>query len=218
MKNCLLLVMSLTMALLSGSPAIDRGAAAAFAQGGKNSSLQASIFFTANSAGIHDGDGKGIYIDGVDGTVCYLNSGSGDLSFQQDASRTKTPRTGYVDYTNPVAPAVSLGVQYPTGTTTQYPSFMAHSYAMLQMPIGSTKLGPVGLTTSFNGISYHIQYAYTAGDGSNQVLYTRISANQWEVQTLPGQDIGRVVTGNPGTTQSFVGLYHVPLDFIVTQL
>lgn len=217
MKNCLLLVMSLTMALLSGSPAIDRGAAAAFTQGGKNSSPRASIFFTANSTGIHDGDGKGIYTDGVDGTKCYLNSSSGDLAFQQDAARTKTPRIGYVDYTNPVAPAVSLGIQYPTGTTTQYPSFMAHGYAMLQMPIGSTKWGPVGLTTSFNGTSYHIQYGYTAGDGSNQVLYTRLSATEWKVQTTPGSDIGRVVSGNPGTTQTFVGLYHVPLEFIVTQ-
>jgi hypothetical protein len=218
MKNCLLLLLSLTMTLFLGSPTIEQGAAVTFAQGGKNANLSASIFFTPSSTGIHDGDGKGIYTDGVDGTKCLLYSGSGDLTFQQDASRTKTPRTGYVDYTNPVAPAVSLGIQYPTGTTTQYPSFMAHPYALLQMVIGSTKLGPVGLTTSFSGISYHIQFGYTAGDGSNQVLYTRLSATQWEVQTLPGQDVGRLVTGNPGTTQTYVGLYHVPLDFIITQL
>ena len=216
MKNCLLFVVSLMMALLSGNPTIDKGAAA-FAQGGRNSTPRASIFFTVNSTGIHDGDGKGIYTDGVDGTKCVF-AGSGDLSFQQDASHTKTPRTGYVDYTNPVAPAVSLGIQYPTGATTQYPSFMAHPYALLQMAVGSTKLGPVGLTTSFSGISYHIQFGYTADDGSNQVLYTRLSATEWEVQTLPGQDVGRLVSGNPGTTQTFVGLYHVPLDFIITQL
>lgn len=212
MKTCLLLVMILMMAPFLGSPAIDRVAASAFAQGGKNSSPRASILFTANSTGIHDGDGKGIYIDGVDGTVCYLNSGSGDLSFQQNASHTKTPRTGYVDYTNPVAPSISLG------THLLPQSFLAHPYALLQMEIGSTKLGPVGLTTEFNGILYHIQFGYTTGDGSNQALYTRISATQWEVQTIAGQDVGRLVSGAFGRTQTYVGLYHVPLDFIITKL
>jgi len=204
-------MMGLTMALLSGNPTIDKGAAA-FAQGGKNSSPRASIFFTANSTGIHDGDGKGIYTDGVDGTLCYLNSGSGDLDFQQDYSHTKTPRTGYVDYTNPVAPAIPLGIHYPMQ------GFLAHPYALLQMEIGSAKLGPVGLTTEFNGILYHIQYGYTTGDGSNQALYTRVSATQWEVQTIAGQDVGRLVSGDFGKTQTYVGLYHVPVDFIVTQL
>lgn len=212
MKCCLLLVMSLTMAAFLWSPAIDQGAAAAFAQGGKHPSLRASILFTANSTGIHDGDGKGIYIDGVDGTGCGLNSGSGDGSFAQNASHTRTPRTGYVDYTNPVAPAISLG------THLLPQAFLAHPYALLQMEIGSTKLGPVGLTTAFNGILYHIQFGYTTGDGSNQALYTRLSATQWEVQTIAGQDVGRLVYGDFGKTQTYVGLYHVPVDFIFTQL
>jgi hypothetical protein len=211
MKNRLLLAMTLMMILLTCAPPFDKKAATS-AQGGKNSILPASIFFTANSTGIHDGDGRGIYTDGVDGTKCELISGSGDLSFMMNYYHTNTPRTGYVDYTNPVPPSVSLGVHYLTD------SFMAHPYALLQMAIGSTKMGPVGLSTSFNGISYHIQYAYTAGDGSNQVLYTRLSATQWEVQTLPGQDVGRLVSGKQGFTMTFVGLYHVPLDFIITQL
>jgi len=218
MKTRLLLAMTLTMALLPGSSAIDKRAAT-FAQQGINTHLAASIFFTASSTGIHDGDGKGIYTDGVDGTFCELFSNAGgDLSFQQDSGRTKTPRTGYVDYTNPVAPSVSLGIQYPTGITNRYPNFTAHAYDLLQMAIGSTKMGPVVLATGFNGISYYIKFGETAGDGSNQALYTRLSATQWEVQTLPGLDVGRLVSGIPGTTQTFVGLYHVPLDFIVTQL
>jgi hypothetical protein len=218
MKYHLLLSMTLTMALLAGSSAIDRRATT-FAQSGKNTHMAASIFFTSNSTGIHDGDGRGIYTDGVDGTNCELFSNAGgDLSFQQDAARTRTPRTGYVDYTNPVAPAVSLGIQYPTGITNRYPNFTAHAYDLLQMAIGSTKLGPVVLATGFNGTSYYIKFGETAEDGSNQVLYTRISATQWEVQTLPGQDVGRLVSGIPGTTQTLVGLYHVPLDFMITQL
>ena len=96
--------------------------------------------------------------------------------------------------------------------------FLAHPYALLQMEIGSAKLGPVGLTTEFNGILYHIQYGYTTGDGSNQPLYTRLSATQWEVQTIAGQDVGRLVSGDFGRTQTYVGLYHVPVDFIITQL
>ena len=218
MKTRIVLAMTLTMALLLGSSAIDNRAAT-FAQNGKNTHLAASIEFTANSTGIHAGDGRGIYIDGVDGTACELFSNAGgDLSFRQDADRTRTPRTGYVDYTNPVAPAVSLGIQYPTGITNRYPNFTAHAYDLLEMAIGSTKLGPVVLATGFNSTSYNIKFGETAGDGSNQVLYTRISATQWEIQTPPGQDVGRLVSGLPGTTQTFVGLYHVPLDFIVTLL
>jgi len=218
MKTRLLLAMTLTMAMLPGSSMLDNRAVT-FAQNGKTTHLAASIFFTANSIGIHDGDGRGIYTDGVDGTACELfSNAAGDLSFQQDIDRTRTPRTGYVDYTNPVAPAVSLGIQYPTGITNRYPNFTAHAYDLLEMAIGSTKMGPVVLATGFNGTSYYIQFGNTAGDGSNQVLYTRISATQWEVQTLPGQDVGRLVSGLPGTTQTFVGLYHVALDFIITQL
>jgi hypothetical protein len=218
MKNRRLLATTLTMALLMGSSAIDKSAAT-FAQNGKNTHLPASIFFTANSTGIHDGDGRGIYTDGVDGTACELFSNAGgDLSFRQDANRTKTPRTGYVDYTDPVAPAVSLGIQYPTSITNRYPNFTAHAYDLLEMEIGSTKMGPVVLATGFNNTSYYIKFGETEADGSNQVLYTRISATQWEVQTLPGQDVGRLVSGLPGTTQTFVGLYHVPLDFIITLL
>jgi|ERR1041384_546874 hypothetical protein len=218
MKTRLLLAMTLTMALLAGSSAIDKRATT-FAQNGKNTNWAASISFTAYSTGIHDGDGRGTYMDGVDGTFCELfSTAGGDLSFEQDANRTKTPRTGYVDYTNPVAPAVSLGIQYPTGITNRYPNFTAHAYDLLQMAIGSTKMGPVIMATGFNGTSYYVKFGETAGDGSNQVLYMRISANQWEVQTLPSQDVGRLVSGLPGTTQTFVGLYHVPLDFIITQL
>lgn len=218
MKTRLLLAMTLTMALLLGSSAIDKRAIS-FAQNGNNTHLAASIFFTPNSTGIHDGDGRGIYTDGVDGTACRLFSNAGgDLSFQQGTVRKGISRMGYVDYTNPVAPAVSLGIQYPTGSTNRYPNFTAHAYDLLEMAIGSTKLGPAVLATGFNGTNYYIKFGETAGDGSNQVLYTRISATQWEVQTLPGQDVGRLVSGLPGTTQAFVGLYQVPLDFIVTLL
>jgi hypothetical protein len=215
MKTRLLLAMTLTMALLPCSPTLDQRAAT-FAQNGINTHLAASIFFTTNSTGIHDGDGRGIYTDGIDGTFCQLFSNAGgDLSFEQDVNRTRTPRTGYVDYTNPVPPAVSLGIQYPTGGTNRGSNFTAHAYDLLQMAIGSTKMGPVILAA---GTGYHIQFGNTAGDGSNPVLYTRISATQWEIQTLPGQDVGRLVSGPPGTTQTFVGLYHVPIDFIITQL
>src|SRR5678816_3030520 len=109
MKTHLLRGMILAMVILAASSAIDKGATT-FAQNGKNTHLRASIFFTPNSTGIHDGDGKGIYTDGVDGTFCELFSNAGgDLSFTHDNDRTRTPRTGFVDYTNPVGTAAPLG-------------------------------------------------------------------------------------------------------------
>lgn len=165
--------------------------------------------FSGLSTGISP-DAQGPYSDGVDGVSSYRVSGSGTTNgwaFDLNARRTSERRTLTYDLNNPFD-GPQFGVVVVNDTHGQV-------YDLSTMTVGEVRDVRAAFHLFIDRVEYVLRFGQTTGDGSAALKVTRLSNDTFHVTNVADSDLARFLRGNgPGAVQ--LGIYHVPIDLLLT--
>ncbi len=155
-------------------------------------------------------DGQGPYSDGVDGVSSYRVSGSGTTNgwaFDLNARRTSERRTLTYDLNNPFD-GPPFGKVVVNDTHGQV-------YDLSTMTEGEVRYVRAAFHLFIDRVEYVLRFGQTPGDGSAALKVTRLSNDAFHVSNLADSDLARFLQGNgPGAV--LLGIYHVPIDLLLT--
>lgn len=165
--------------------------------------------FTDLSTGIAQ-DGQGPYFDGVDGVSSYRVSGSGTTNgwaFDLNARRTSERRTLTYDLSNPFD-GPQFGAVVVNDTHGQV-------YDLSTMTVGEVRHVRAAFHLFIDRVEYVLRFGQTPGDGSAALKVTRLSNDAFRVTNVADDDLALFLQGNgPGAV--LLGVYHVPIDLVLT--
>ncbi len=153
------------------------------------------------STNIHD-DGRGAYIDGVDGAAVYQ-----DQAFHAhvDKFRVQSPRYLVFYLNNPVIGSGASNL----GAITSGNEIYVEQAGLIA--VGQTVLARAKFVLSINKpYDHQLWFGMNAGDGSNQVVVTRVSTTAWTISAPAGSAIARLYSVSPSGTLTSQGFYNVP--------
>ncbi len=163
-------------------------------------------------------DGRGTYLDRVDGVQSMIDASPGNLHFCMGYYASRTPREAYLDLSSPAgADSVPMGV-------TQNDTLCFNITKIRDIPIGSTmeSRASLGFTGGSDGAQYALEWGFPTGGTilSNTLWVTRRSATQWYIEAVPGSiaELVSVQHVQGSWVYTHVGTYNVTFNLTVNAL
>jgi hypothetical protein len=150
-------------------------------------------------------DGRGDYVDGVDGIQCTIYQGaSDDMTFYFTASGKKAVRYLQFDYTDKISGSGPVGVLNDHSSQSSVQTIDA-------IGIGSTEAHTGGFTTGIGRFAFNP----TNWPGASMLSVTRLSSTTWIVTADAGVNDVAVLSQSAKKGSVDVGHYHMAFQMAV---